>query len=199
MNRMIRSLALSLVALALASGCESMPWNKDDKSTDTAKSAAAHIKPAKAASTQPSWGNPGGTVTFTAKPGGTVRVVAALTGLPPGEHGFHIHEKGDLTAPDLSSAGAHFTPTGHKHAGPKDESRHAGDLGNVTADASGNAKLDITVDGISIGTAAADDILGKSVILHEKADDLQTNPSGNSGGRIGGGVIELKKKEAKKE
>jgi Cu-Zn family superoxide dismutase len=197
MNRIIRSLVLPAVGLALASaGCESMPWNKNDNSDDM-KKAVATIKPAKAASTRPAWGNPGGTVTFTDKGADKVRVEAKLTGLSPGEHGFHIHEKGDLSAADLASAGAHFNPAGHKHAGPKDASRHAGDLGNITADASGNAKLDITVDGISIGTAAANDILGKSVILHEKADDLQTNPSGNSGGRIGGGVIELKK--AKKE
>jgi Cu-Zn family superoxide dismutase len=190
----LTKIAPFFAAAALFLICDSMPWQSDSKKTTTTTEekvdAIAHIKPSQAASTQPSWGKPAGTVTFTQQ-GDKVRVKANITGLSPGEHGFHIHEKGDLSAPDLSSAGAHFNPTGHKHAGPNDQQRHAGDLGNITADASGKAKLDITVSGISIGGGQAD-IIGKSVIVHAKADDLKTDPSGNAGGRAGGGVIEKK-------
>ena len=192
MNRIVRHIALPLISIGLL-GCESMPWNKDDKkSDDKGVTAVAKVRPSAAAATQPSWGKGTGTVTFTQKAPNKVRVQADISGLAPGEHGFHIHEKGDLSAPDLSSAGAHFNPTGHKHAGPKDDIRHAGDLGNITADASGKAKLDITVSGIAVGGGGPDDIVGKAVILHDKADDLKTNPSGNSGGRVAGGVIEKK-------
>ena len=197
MNRLMKKIALStaVVGIALAAGCESMPWNKNDtkKMDASSASAVAKIETAKAASTQPSWGKPAGTVTFTSAGEGKVKVAYDLTGLSPGKHGFHIHEKGDLSAPDFSSAGPHFNPGKHKHAGPDGAERHAGDLGNVEADTSGNAKGSATVTGISIGTGAADDIVGKSVIVHEKVDDLKTDPSGASGARIGAGVIEVKK------
>ena len=194
----IAKLSAAVLTLAVFAGCESMPWNKDDKKSDDratttddakGKTAVAHMKPAGGASTQPSMGKTSGDVHFT-QTGNNVRVQAKLTGLPPGEHGIHIHEKGDLSAPDLTSAGAHFNPEKHKHAGPTDASRHAGDLGNLTADSSGKATLDVTVSEISVG--GENDVIGKSVIIHAKADDLKTDPSGNSGGRIAGGVIEPK-------
>lgn len=199
MHRIMNKLALpaAAVALALAAGCESMPWNKGDgtKKMDAsgAVKAIANVTPSKAAATQPSWGKVNGTVTFTQAGDNKVKVAVDLKGLPPGPHGFHIHAKGDLSAPDLSSAGDHFNPDKHPHAGPDAEKRHAGDLGNIDADTSGNAKKTLTVDGISISTGAANDIIGKSVIVHVKADDLKSQPSGDAGGRIGGGVIEAKK------
>src|SRR3989440_2330102 len=82
-----------------------------------------------------------GTVTFT-KVGDDVQVVAEITGLKPGKHGFHIHEKGDCSAPDAASAGAHFNPTQHKHGGPMTAERHDGDLGNIEADASRKTDLE---------------------------------------------------------
>jgi Cu-Zn family superoxide dismutase len=191
--------AAALALGAAAGGCDSMPWNKDKGSSDTQKmqtdgmkTAVANVKASQAATTQPSWGNTTGTVTFTQVGDDKVKVVVDLQGVPPGKHGFHIHEKGDLSAPDLSSAGGHFNPGGHKHGGPKDTDRHAGDLGNIRADASGNVKKEITTEGISIDTGAANDIVGKSVIVHSKADDLKSQPSGDAGGRIAGGVIETK-------
>jgi Cu-Zn family superoxide dismutase len=153
--------------------------------------AVANIAPAKGAATQPANKEVTGTVTFTQQANG-VKVVTHLTGLSPGKHGIHIHEKADLSAPDLMSAGGHFNPEGHKHGAPDSEARHAGDLGNIEANADGKADLDETVTGLTIGDGGKDDIVGHSVIIHLKEDDLKTDPSGNSGGRIAGGVIEKK-------
>jgi Cu-Zn family superoxide dismutase len=130
-----------------------------------------------------------GTVTFT-KVGDDVQVVADITGLTPGKHGFHIHEKGDCSAADASSAGGHFNPTAHKHGGPATTDRHEGDLGNIEADASGKAHLDWKG---KMSLSGADSIIGKSVVVHEKEDDLKTDPSGNSGARQACGAIEAAK------
>jgi len=128
-----------------------------------------------------------GTVTFTQK-GDKVEVVANVKSLSPGKHGIHVHEKGDCSASDASSAGGHFAPGGGQHAGPTDAKRHAGDLGNIEADANGNATLTITTDALRVGSGDRD-VIGKSIIIHGDPDDLTTQPSGNSGGRIACGVI----------
>ena len=128
-----------------------------------------------------------GTVTFT-KSGDGVQVVANVAGLKPGKHGFHIHEFGDCSAPDATSAGGHFNPTNDPHAGHDADERHMGDLGNIEADASGKAQLKLTDKKIKL-----DAIIGKAVIVHEKADDLKTQPTGDAGGRLVCGVIGLAK------
>ena len=154
--------------------------------------AFAHAQdPTKAvANLQPSSGSQvKGTVTFT-KMGDDVQVVADVENLKPGKHGFHIHEKGDCSAPDASSAGAHFNPTHQHHGGPDSVARHAGDFGNITADASGKGHLDWKG---KLKFSGAESIIGKSVIVHEKEDDLKTDPSGNSGTRIACAVIEAAK------
>ncbi|HVI81785.1 MAG TPA: superoxide dismutase family protein [Chthoniobacterales bacterium] len=126
-----------------------------------------------------------GTVTFT-KVGDDIRVVADIQNLTPGKHGFHIHEKGDCSAPDASSAGAHFNPTMKHHGGPTSLDHHTGDLGNIEADASGKAHLDWKG---KLSLTGKDSIIGKSVVVHEKEDDLKTDPSGNSGARLACGPI----------
>src|SRR6201982_3353801 len=128
-----------------------------------------------------------GTVTFTSVADG-VQVHAEITGLTPGKHGFHVHEFGDCSAADASSAGAHFNPTNQPHAGPDAAARHEGDMGNVEADASGNAKLDYVDHQISF-TNDAKSAIGRSVVVHAKPDDLKTQPSGDSGARIACGVV----------
>ncbi len=133
-----------------------------------------------------------GTVTFSREKEG-VRVVAEIKGLTPGKHGFHIHEFGDCTAKDGASAGGHFNPTGMPHAGHDAEKRHAGDLGNISADESGVAKLDVVDKHLRFEGPAS--IIGRGVIVHAKADDLKTQPSGDAGGRVGCGVIGVAKKE----
>jgi superoxide dismutase, Cu-Zn family len=128
-----------------------------------------------------------GTVTFTKVKEG-VKVVADIEGLTKGKHGFHIHENGDCTAPDGSSAGGHLNPGKMQHNGPPDMMRHAGDLGNLEANAAGKAHYEY-VD-LMISLDGNNSIIGKSVIVHEKPDDFVTQPTGNSGGRIACGVIE---------
>lgn len=128
-----------------------------------------------------------GSVTFTPVAGG-VQVHAEITGLTPGKHGFHVHEFGDCSAADLSSAGGHFNPTSQPHAGPDAASRHVGDMGNVEADASGNAKLDYVDHQISL-TNDEKSVIGRSVVVHAKPDDLKSQPAGDSGARIACGVI----------
>ena len=131
-----------------------------------------------------------GLVTFT-KSGQEIKVVADITGLTPGKHGFHVHEFGDCSSSDGNSAGGHFNP-GHKdHGAPDASDRHAGDLGNVEADTSGKAHLEWSDKVMKL--SGADSIIGRSVIVHEKEDDLKTQPTGNSGGRLACGVIGVAK------
>jgi Cu-Zn family superoxide dismutase len=120
------------------------------------------------------------------KVGDQVLAAGAFQNLKPGKHGVHIHENGDCSAPDAASAGAHFNPTHQHHGGPSTEEHHAGDLGNIDADASGNARLNWTG---KLSLEGADSIIGKSLVVHEKEDDLKTDPAGNSGTRIACGVI----------
>src|SRR6266480_2742407 len=102
--------------------------------------------------------------------------------------GFHVHEFGDCSAPDASSAGAHFNPTNKPHAGPDAPERHVGDMGNVEADASGKAKLEYVDHQISL-TNDQQSVIGRSVVVHMKRDDLKSQPAGDSGARVACGVI----------
>lgn len=131
-----------------------------------------------------------GTVKFTKVAGG-VRVVADITGLKPGEHGFHLHEFGDASSADGMAAGGHFNPAAAAHGSPTAAVRHAGDLGNIKADASGHATLDQVDAKLSLDGAAS--ILGRAVVVHANPDDLTTQPTGNAGPRVAVGVIGLAK------
>jgi Cu-Zn family superoxide dismutase len=131
-----------------------------------------------------------GEVTFTAEAGG-VHVVGSFSGLVFGEHGFHVHEKGDCSAPDGTSAGGHFNPATKPHAAREAAERHAGDLGNLKADPYGLARVDFVDATLSL--SGPNSIIGKAVIVHEKADDFKTQPTGNAGARFACGVIEAAK------
>lgn len=127
-----------------------------------------------------------GTVTF--EPGDEgLRITAHLEGLQPGVHGFHLHENGDCSAPDASSAGEHWNPTQQPHGSPQAAQRHLGDLGNVTADADGNAHLSTVVSGL--GLEAEHSVMGRAVVVHARPDDFVTQPSGNAGARVACGVV----------
>lgn len=150
---------------------------------------AVQGKPAAVAELEPTAGNTvKGTVEFTQK-GDLVVAEAKISGLSPNSlHGFHIHETGDCSAADASSAGGHFDPTASPHGGPGGEVRHGGDLGNLKADANGNARSSVKVGGVTID-GGPDRIVGRAVVIHAGADDLKSQPAGNSGGRVACGVI----------
>lgn len=130
-----------------------------------------------------------GQADFTQTPDG-VRLTLKVKGVPSGEHGAHIHEKGDCSDPEAKNAGIHWNPAGHKHGAPPPGASHLGDLGNIQVDAEGNGQLELITRDWSIGSGAADDVVGKSIVIHADVDDLATDPAGNSGARIGCGVIE---------
>jgi superoxide dismutase, Cu-Zn family len=130
-----------------------------------------------------------GKVTFS-KDGSTIHVHAEISGLTPGEHGFHVHEYG-VWSEDGMASGGHFNPTGAPHAGPDAKKRHVGDMGNITANANGNATLDM--DDSHLSFHGANSIIGRGVVVHEKADDLKSAPAGNAGARLAVGVVGIAK------
>lgn len=120
-----------------------------------------------------------------------VRLHGTIEGLTANTtHGFHIHEKGDCSAPDGTSAGGHFNPDGKPHGDPAGDEHHVGDIFSVTADANGVGQVDARADRATLGDGSATDVLGKGVIVHAKADDYTTQPTGDAGGRIACGVIQ---------
>ena len=169
---MKNAIKLAAGTLFLAS-CATMPPD--------GPSASAVMRPASGSQAH-------GVVKFT-QVGTRVRVDAELAGCSPGPHGMHVHEKGDCSAPDATSAGAHFNPATMKHGASDGAVRHGGDLGNVTANEYGKAKVSVMVAGLSVGKGA-DGVIGKGVIVHADADDLKTDPTGNSGDRISCGVVD---------
>jgi len=135
-------------------------------------------------------GRSGSTLTGTAEfsmHSGQMMISVSIKGATPGEHGLHIHEKGDCSAPDATSAGGHFNPGGHQHGAPDAKEHHGGDLGNITVGADGSGTAMIHTSDLSFEGPSS--VLGRSIVVHEKADDFVTQPTGNSGGRIGCGVI----------
>lgn len=125
-----------------------------------------------------------GTADFTEKKG-IVYLEAKLTGLEPGVHAIHIHEKADCSAADAASAGGHWNPTFKKHGKWGDAEHHKGDIGNFTTDTDGNATILFNTDEWCIGCGdATKDILGKGLIVHDKPDDFVTQPTGNAGARV---------------
>lgn len=131
-----------------------------------------------------------GRVTFT-QDGRTIHVHAEISGLTPGEHGFHVHEFG-VWSEDGMASGGHFNPTMQPHAGPDAPKRHVGDLGNLTANSNGNATLDL--DDSHLSFHGPHSILGRGLVVHVKADDFKTQqPPGNAGGRLAVGVIGVAK------
>ena len=118
-------------------------------------------------------------------------MIAHLEGLPEGEHGFHIHEFGDCSAPDGTSAGGHFNPENNEHGRPGVGTRHIGDLGNMTANESGSARYERLDSLLSLN--GQNSIIGRSVVVHANADDFISQPSGAAGERIACGTIGVAK------
>lgn len=169
-----KAAALSLVAAALVGGCAAMGGS-------SGPTAVANLAPTK--------GNTAaGSVSF-AQRGSNVMVSGTLSGLAPNaEHGFHVHEKGDCSAPDATSAGGHFNPGGKPHGHHGKAERHAGDMPNLRADASGATRVMWETDLLTVGSGAAG-VIGRSVVIHRDPDDYASQPAGNSGPRLACGVI----------
>lgn len=161
-------------------------------STDTSADAAFA-----AASLAPKSGSTAhGTVRFSTEKDATgsgtvILVTTEVAGATPGKHGLHVHELGDCSAEDASSAGEHLNPARKPHGGPDGSAHHLGDLGNVTVESNGQGKATVRLVVPEDTRGDTPGILtGKAVVLHEKEDDLASQPSGNSGKRIACGVIE---------
>ena len=189
----MKMLKLTATALALALATTAVSaWAQARQPADAAHAhataaptnAAALVIPVKKSGVS-------GTVRFTQE-GDAVVVTGKISGLAPGMHGFYVHQYGDLL--DLGSetagdaAGGHYDPHGHKHGGLQSDERHAGDLGNIEANQDGVAEINVKAPGLKLAS-----IVGRSIVVHGKADDLKTQPSGDSGPRVGIGVIGIVK------
>jgi len=122
--------------------------------------------------------------------GNGVHLTGEVGGLSPGStHAIHIHEKGDCSAADASSAGGHFNPAAQPHGKVGSGAHHGGDMDNLVANAEGVAQVNAHAEGVTLGGGAANDVAGKAVIVHAAADDYRTQPTGNAGGRVACGII----------
>jgi superoxide dismutase, Cu-Zn family len=161
---------LSIIALGIIVACKSGSGSKSNVLTINLESKSGS--------------NVTGTATFFEK-NGVVSFEAKLSGLKPGVHGIHIHEKADCSATDAASAGGHWNPLHVKHGKWTDAEHHKGDIGNFTADENGNATITLKTDEWCIGCGDVNkDILGKGLIVHANPDDYTTQPTGNAGGRV---------------
>jgi superoxide dismutase, Cu-Zn family len=170
----MKKLVLFSVSLLVLAGCASMA---------TGPSATASL-----VSTSGSTAT--GTVNLAQLADGSVEVTANLRGVPPGVHGFHIHEKGDC-GDNGNAAGGHYNPMNTPHGSPNTNPHHAGDFGNVTADDNGNVTHRFTTRSITIAEGPASAV-GHAIIRHANPDDMTTQPTGNAGARIACGVVTLR-------
>jgi len=132
-----------------------------------------------------------GTATFSeSKNGMNLTITVKLKGLPIGQHGVHIHVNPVCDAPDFKGAGGHFNPEGKQHGMDNPMGHHAGDLPtNITVGEDHNGEVTYKVKYLTLGSDPATSVLGHSIMIHEKADDMKTDPTGNAGNRIACGVI----------
>lgn len=188
---MMRTLGLA-VAIALMAGCASSgtptatakPSSDNAPGKSTASRATVVLAPASGSLVS-------GTLTLMPM-GDGVHITGEVGGLKPGDtRGFHIHEKGDCSAADASTAGGHFNPAAQAHGRSGHGAHHAGDTDNIVANAKGVARIDAHVTGVTLGGGAGNDIAGRAVIVHAAADDYTTQPTGNAGARVACGVIKV--------
>ena len=174
--------------MGCAGGDDDADFGADTTMTDTTGALGNEMERA-VVELQPTQGYSAvGSATFTSE-NGAVRIEATVSGLAPGMHGIHIHENGDCSAPDASSAGGHFNPDSSSHGGPDAPERHVGDLGNLEAGPDSTAQYS-RVDNV-ISLSGPNSIVGKALVIHSGEDDLTSQPSGNAGDRVACGVIEM--------
>ena len=183
MARLVRW-ALFAVSCALLGGCETVKSGWDSLWGSGGTVAHADLKPTQGNTVS-------GKVEFR-QSGSTVHVAVDLVGLAPNsEHGFHVHERGDCSAPDAMSAGGHFNPEGVAHGDYGHPPHHSGDLPNLKADGKGEVHTSFDIGALSVGSGSGD-VDGHSVVVHRDADDYKSQPAGNSGPRLACGVIAAK-------
>lgn len=183
----IRLPLTSLAVLSLAACTQ--PVTKPEPppapvAVSTAQQAEANLSPASASLVS-------GRVALVPQADG-VHITGVIGGLPRGKQAaFHVHEKGDCSAVDASSAGGHFNPAAQPHGRAGSGAHHAGDMDNVQANDEGVANVDVHLHGVTLGGGAANDIAGRALVVHADADDYHSQPAGNAGARVACGVIRV--------
>lgn len=182
----MRTLACTLALLSVAA-CSSAP----PPAAPTPPAPASTARQAVAVLASASGSRVSGKLTLVPTVDG-VHLLGEVGGLQPhGHFGFHVHEKGDCSAVDASSAGGHFNPSGAPHGRAGAAAHHAGDMDNLVSDASGVALVNAHLRGVTLGGGAANDIAGRALIVHADADDYLSQPSGNAGARVACGLIRI--------
>lgn len=181
---LFKKLLAFIIAASLAVGCVQQ---QDENANQEPQQTQGENFSEAVAVIHPTEGNEAaGTVTFENVEDG-VRVQGEFEGLSTGMHGFHIHQYGDCSADDGTSAGGHYNPTNNEHGAPDDENRHMGDMGNLEVNADSSATIDYVDSKIQLNGSSS--IIGRGVVIHGGEDDLTSQPSGDAGPRVGCGVV----------
>ncbi|MCB0488214.1 MAG: superoxide dismutase family protein [Cyclobacteriaceae bacterium] len=183
---------VSMIAIFISLLVACTPAKKEEATDETMaeeQPAATEEVTASAVLNSASGSSVTGTANFTQTGDMMVRMSLEVQGLTPGEHALHLHEKGDCSAPDATSAGGHWNPGGMDHGKRGEGQYHAGDVINLTADENGNVSWSDEISGWTIGGDISTNILNHAVIIHDGQDDFMTQPTGAAGGRVACGVI----------
>lgn len=185
----LQSVSMMAICLSLLMACS--PAKKEEATEETQMDEAVEMEQPTAVATlnSASGSKVTGTANFVQVGDMTVRMTLEVQGLKPGEHALHLHEKGDCSAPDATSAGGHWNPGGMQHGKRGEGQFHAGDVINLTAGADGKVSWSEEISGWTIGGDDSTNILNKGIIIHDKLDDFVTQPTGAAGGRVACGVI----------
>jgi Cu-Zn family superoxide dismutase len=185
----LRSAVFALALLPLACSttkgaketAESTPPSSDGMAMEAARTGTANLESKSGSTTT-------GTARFESR-GNEVHLVLEIQGATPGIHAAHLHEKGDCSAEDATSAGGHWNPTTDAHGKWESEHFHLGDIGNIEVGEDGTGRIELTTDRWELGTGGPTDVAGHAVIVHSDPDDFVTQPTGNAGGRVACGVV----------
>lgn len=193
LNNYLLVLGLTTFAFACGTGnntSEEGTSADQEMTTNEPEASAMETSSAVAVLSGASGANVTGTATFTALDNGKIRLVMDVENLSAGEHALHLHENGDCSAADATSAGGHWNPTDDPHGERGEGEHHSGDIDNMVVGEDGVGSLEMEVEGWSIGDGSRSDIVNKAVIIHAGADDFTSQPSGAAGARVACGVIQ---------